>query len=113
MRDCLIEIEFRNSIQRFPSVRSILAYRSALCHNRETMSLADRHHARAEVSFEAILSAGGKTGDCRIQNISADGAQVTSRMPVSRGDSVVLGIGIKFASDIDTTGDLLMAFAIY
>jgi len=95
------------------------------------MSLTDRRHARADVSFEATLTVGGKTGDCRIQNISAGGAQLTSRMPVSRGDTVLLnigvmgevsgtvawvgrgGIGIKFANDIDTIGDLLMAFAIY
>lgn len=102
-----------------------------LCHNRLIMSLTDRRHARAEVSFEATLGVGGKSGECRIVNISAGGAQVTSRMPVSRGDDVVLnigvmgkvsgkvawvgrnGIGIKFANDIDTMGDLLMAFAIY
>ena len=90
-----------------------------------------RRHARAEVSFDASLTAGGKTGECRIQNISAGGAQVATRMPLSRGDQVVLrigvmgeadgtvawvgrgSVGIRFAHDIDTIGDLLMAVAIY
>lgn len=95
------------------------------------MSLTDRRHARADVSFDATITFGGKTGECRIQNISAGGAQVASRMPVKRGEPVTLNIGvmgavvgtiawssrgsigIKFANDVDTIGDLLMAFAIY
>ncbi|MEQ8664210.1 MAG: PilZ domain-containing protein [Rhodospirillales bacterium] len=90
-----------------------------------------RRHARAEVSFEATLTVGGKTAECRIQNISAGGAQVATRMALTRGDDVVLkigvmgeaagavawvgrgSVGIKFAHDIDTIGDLLMAVAIY
>ncbi len=90
-----------------------------------------RRHARAEISFDATLSANGKTEECRIQNISPGGALVATRMTVERGVPVrlqigVMGeaegsvawvgrgtVGIKFASDIDTVGDLLMAVAIY
>jgi len=90
-----------------------------------------RRHARAEVSFDATLTVAGRTADCRIQNISPGGAQVSTRMSVARGAPVTLkigvmgeaegtiawvgrgAIGIKFAHDIDTVGDLLMAVAIY
>lgn len=96
-----------------------------------SLGITARRHVRAEVSFEASLSVNGKTGECRIRNISSGGAQIATRMPVGRGDAVLLtigpmgdvdgtvawvgkgSVGIKFASDIETISDLLMAVAVY
>ena len=92
-----------------------------------------RRHIRSEVGvdLEARIVSGEREGRCTVDNISSGGAQVNTRIPAARGDTVTLHIGsigsvegtvawknrttlgLKFSKDVSAITDLLFAVAIY
>ncbi len=92
-----------------------------------------RRYVRTEVGVDlnAVVDTGERKGHCNVENISSGGARVSTRIPLSRAQNVVLSIGnigtvsatvawvnrntygLKFDTDMEAISELLLAVAVY